>query len=228
MNKIYWVGDSTVAYNGIDTYPQTGIGQVFHLYCSRAYVIYDYGKNGASSKSFHDSGRFQPVEQEIGEKDFLFIQFGHNDEKPKPDRYTDPYSTYQQYLMKYVNTARDKGAYPVLITPLSRRLFNEDGTLQDSHKDYPKAMLELAETQNIPCIDLCEKSKQLLMSTGELASRKWFMYFPVNTYSNYNKDMVDNTHLHYEGAVVMAGLVAQELRKLQGIYEQILLECVTS
>jgi lysophospholipase L1-like esterase len=223
MKKIFWVGDSTVAYNTIDTYPQTGMGQVFGLYCKREYEVFDYGKNGASSKSFYDSGRFVPVEENIGEQDFLFIQFGHNDEKPKPDRYTEPYSTYQQYLMRYANTARQKGAYPVLITPLSRRLFEQEGSLKDSHTDYPKAMLDLGLAENIPCIDLCESSKQLLLSKGELESRKWFMYFPEGTYSNYHKDMIDNTHLHYEGAVVMAGLVADGVRNLHGVYEEMLL-----
>lgn len=223
MNRIFWVGDSTVAYNGIDTYPQTGMGQVFHLYCKREYTIYDYAKNGASSKSFYDSGRFDPVKATINQGDFLFIQFGHNDEKPKADRYTEPYTTYQEYLMRYVEVAREKGAYPVLITPLSRRLFELDGKIRDSHTDYPSAVIALGERENIPVVDLCKKSKALLEQTGELESRKWFMYFPSGTYDNYKKDMTDNTHLHYEGAVKMAGLVAEGLQEIGGIYEELLL-----
>lgn len=223
MNKIHWVGDSTVAYNGIHTYPQTGIGQVFHLYCKREYEVIDYGKNGASSKSFYDSGLFTPVVEKMEEGDFLFIQFGHNDEKPDVERHTDPYTTYQDYLLKYVNAAREKRVHPVFITPLSRRHFTEDGKIEDTHTEYPQAMIELAKRENIPCINLCESSKLLLECTGDIESRKWFMYFPVGTYSNYKKDMTDNTHLHYEGAVVMAGLIADDIRSLQGIYEEILL-----
>ncbi|NLK75524.1 MAG: rhamnogalacturonan acetylesterase [Clostridiales bacterium] len=223
MKKIHWVGDSTVAYNNIKTYPQTGIGQVFHLYCKREYEVIDYAKNGASSKSFYDSGLFDPVIQAMEPGDFLFIQFGHNDQKPQEDRHTDPYTTYQEYLMKYVSAAREKGAHPVFITSLSRRHFTEDGKIKDTHTEYPGAMIDLAQKENIPYIDLCQSSKQFLEETGELDSRKWFMYFPAGSYSNYSEDKTDNTHLHYEGAVVMAGLVAEGLRSLKGLYEEILL-----
>lgn len=223
MSTIYWVGDSTVAYNDATTYPQTGMGQVFALYCNQNYNIVDLAKNGASSKSFYDAGRFEPVRNHIKEGDFLFVQFGHNDEKSKADRYTEPFTTYQEYLMRYVDTARKKGAHPLLITPLSRRLFKEDGTIEDSHMEYPAALIELAVREGIPYVDLTGRSKELLEKTGEKDSRKWFMYFPVGTYRNYEKDMTDNTHLHYEGAVEMDRLLAEELRKIGGVYGEILL-----
>lgn len=222
MKKIVWVGDSTVAFNMAGTYPQTGIGQEFDRYIKREYVVLDFAKNGASSKSFYDAGRFEPAEAVLEEGDFLFIQFGHNDEKPKEDRHTDPYTTYQEYLMRYVNAAREAGAIPVLITPLSRRLFKEDGTIENSHGEYPAAVKQLAEREQIAVVDLTEKSRILYESVGDMDSRKWFMYFPAGTYENYSKDMTDNTHLHYEGAVKMAGLVAEGLREIGGIYADIL------
>lgn len=225
MKKIVWVGDSTVAFNGAGTYPQTGIGQEFDRYIKRDYIVLDFAKNGASSKSFYDAGRFEPAKAELNEGDFLFIQFGHNDEKPKEDRHTEPYTTYQEYLMRYVNAAREAGAVPVLITPLSRRLFKEDGTIENSHGEYPAALLELAEREKIAAINLTEKSRILYEATGDMDSRKWFMYFPLGTYENYTKkDMTDNTHLHYEGAVKMASLVAEGLKELGGIYADILVQ----
>ncbi len=222
MKKIVWVGDSTVAFNMAGTYPQTGIGQEFDRYIKREYVVLDFAKNGASSKSFYDAGRFEPAKAVLEEGDFLFIQFGHNDEKPKADRHTDPYTTYQEYLMRYVNAAREKGAIPVLITPLSRRLFKEDGTIENSHGEYPAAVKQLAAREQIAVVDLTESSRILYESVGDMDSRKWFMYFPVGTYENYSKDMTDNTHLHYEGAIKMAGLVADGLREIGGIYADIL------
>ena len=183
QKKLIWVGDSTVAFNGAGTYPQTGIGQEFDRYIKREYVVFDFAKNGASSKSFYDAGRFEPAIEVMEEGDFLFIQFGHNDEKPKEDRHTDPFTTYQEYLMRYVNTAREKGVIPVLITPLSRRLFCEDGTIENSHGEYPAAVKELAEREQIALIDLTEKSRVLYEQTGDLESRKWFMYFPVGSYA---------------------------------------------
>ncbi len=222
MKKLIWVGDSTVAFNGEGTFPQTGIGQEFDRYLKREYVVMDFAKNGASSKSFYDAGRFEPARRIMEKGDFLFIQFGHNDEKPKPDRHTDPYTTFQEYLMRYVDAAREKGAVPVLITPLSRRLFREDGTIQNSHGEYPGAVKALAEREKIAVIDLTEKSRMLYEKTGDQASRKWFMYFPAGMYEHYPKDMTDNTHLHYEGAVRMGGLVAEGLMELGGIYAELL------
>lgn len=222
IKKLIWVGDSTVAFNGAGTYPQTGIGQEFDRYIKREYVVFDFAKNGASSKSFYDAGLFEPAVEVMEEGDFLFIQFGHNDEKPKEDRHTDPFTTYQEYLMRYVSAAREKGAVPVLITPLSRRLFREDGTIENSHGEYPAAVKELAEREQIALIDLTEKSRILYEETGDRESRKWFMYFPMGTYENYTKEMKDNTHLHYEGAVKMGSLVAGGLRELGGCYADML------
>ncbi|MBE5962525.1 MAG: rhamnogalacturonan acetylesterase, partial [Lachnospiraceae bacterium] len=196
---------------------------VFGLYCKRDVTVLDYGKNGASSKSFYDKGLFDPVMEQLEKGDYLFIQFGHNDEKPKADRHTEPDTTYKEYLMKYVNTAREKGAIPVLITPLSRRLFNQDGTIKNSHTNYPNAMMALAEDEEIACIDLCSRSKELYERTGEINSRRWFMYFREGRYSNYPEGKADNTHLSYEGAVAMDELVAKELRMIKAIGDELLL-----
>lgn len=222
MKKILWVGDSTVAFNQADTYPQTGMGQEFDRYCKREYLVLDYGKNGRSSKSFYNEGLFAPVQEIMEKGDFLFIQFGHNDEKPDEERRTEAHTIFQEYLMIYVNAARERGAHPVLITPLSRRLFQADGTIRNSHGEYPSAVIALGRRENVPVVDLTERSRILYERTGEEESRKWFMYFPAGTYENYREDMKDNTHLHYEGAVRMGDLVAEGLRELGGIYGEIL------
>ena len=222
MRKIIWVGDSTAAFNGADTFPQTGIGQEFDRYCKREFIVLDFAVNGKSSKSFYDEGLFRPAELLLEPNDFLFVQFGHNDEKPKADRHTEPYTTYQEYLMRYVDAARSHSAFPVLITPLSRRLFQEDGTIENSHGEYPAAVKELGKREGIAVVDLTERSRILYEQTGELESRKWFMYFPSGTYENYKEEVKDNTHQICEGAVKMAGLVAQELTSLGGIYAEIL------
>lgn len=83
MNKIFWAADSTVQTNDFTTYPQTGIGQVFPLFVKNEYQIVNHAKNGRSTKSFMDEGRLKAIEEKIGAGDFLFIQFGHNDEKKR-------------------------------------------------------------------------------------------------------------------------------------------------
>ena len=127
MNKIFWAADSTVQTNDFTTYPQTGIGQVFPLFVKNEYQIVNHAKNGRSTKSFMDEGRLKAIEEKIGAGDFLFIQFGHNDEKSQdPARYTEPFSTFMENLEIFINVARKHGAYPVLITPLERRCFVDD------------------------------------------------------------------------------------------------------
>ena len=81
MNRIFWAADSTVQTNDYTTYPQTGIGQVFPLFVKPEYQVSNHAKNGRSTKSFMDEGRLKAIEEKIGAGDFLFIQFGHNDEK---------------------------------------------------------------------------------------------------------------------------------------------------
>lgn len=226
MRRIFWAADSTVQTNDITTYPQTGIGQVFSLYTKEDVSILNHAKNGRSTKSFMDEGRLENIEKEIGEGDYLFIQFGHNDEKTQdPARYTEPFSTYMENLEIYINVAKTHGAYPVLITPLERRCFVDETHLGlGQHSDYVAAMKQTAEKNNVPLVDLYSMSRCELKKAGEINSRKWYMYFPEGEYKNYPEGKTDNTHLRYEGAVLYAGLIARGLSELGGRYNDLLVE----
>ena len=223
--KIYWAGDSTVQYNDYLTYPQTGIGQVFNIFVKPEIEIKNHAKNGRSTKSFIDESRLVPIYDEITEGDFLFIQFGHNDEKIiDPARYCEPFSDYKVNLKKFIDVARNKKATPVLITPLMRREFNEDGTVTDGgHGDYVKAMKEVAAEEQVALVDLWDKSQKALEAAGPEESIKWYMHLPVGVYAYHMEGLEDNTHLRYEGAVKYAKLIATGLRELGGIYSDILL-----
>ncbi|KAB1436017.1 rhamnogalacturonan acetylesterase [Candidatus Galacturonibacter soehngenii] len=222
--RILWAGDSTVKKNTIETYPQTGIGQVLPLYLRPEIQILNYAENGRSTKSFIEEGRLDMIEREIKERDLLFIQFGHNDQKTDLERHTKPYGEYQVNLRKFIEVAKRKGAKPVLITSLYRRHFDENENLKDNvHEDYPDAMKDVAKVCGVACIDLCEKSKQLLQQYGDAKTKEWFMNLPGNRYQAYPDGLVDNTHLRYEGAVIMAGLVAEGLYELGGEYKNLLL-----
>lgn len=225
MNTIFWAADSTVQTNNHNTYPQTGIGQVFSLFIKGNYRVENHAKNGRSTKSFMDEGRLVPIEQNIGEGDFLFIQFGHNDEKKQdPTRYTEPFSSYKTNLKTFIQVAKDHGAHPVLITPLERRCFQEDGHLgQSGHEDYVEAMKQTAEECKVPLVDLYSMSRKALEKAGEEFSRRWYMYFPAGEYEKHPEESLDNTHLRYDGAVNYAGMIAKGLKELGGIYAEMLL-----
>ena len=226
MRKIFWAADSTVQTNNALTYPQTGIGQAFSLYVKDDVRVVNHAKNGRSTKSFMDEGRLNVIDEAIGEGDFLFIQFGHNDEKIEdPTRYTEPFSSYMENLEIYINVAKKHGAYPVLITPLERRCFVDDKHLGlGAHSDYVAGMKQTAEKCNVPLVDLYSMSRAELKKAGELGSRKWYMYFDKNEYANYPEGKTDNTHLRYDGAVMFAGLIARGLHEIGGIYQDLLID----
>lgn len=211
MTTIYYIGDSTVAKNTIQTYPQTGMSQGLDRYIGRNVRIESHGKNGRSTRSFLKEGRFAPVEQAMGKGDFLFIQFGHNDEKQDRARHTDPDTTFKANLTLFVRAAQKAEAYPVLITPIARRLFDGTGTfLSGSHGAYPEAVRQLGKELGVPVIDLTEVTEKYLVELGDEASRPLFVW------------PKDNTHLKPEGAVRMAGFLADGLKKLGGVYAALL------
>lgn len=216
MPTIYWAGDSTVQYNDITTYPQTGLGQVLHLFLKPEVHIANFAKNGRSTKSFLDEKRLDPIEDQIAEGDFLFIQFGHNDEKVHdPSRYTEPFGSFQTNLARFVSVARAHGAYPILITPLERRCFDADGTLtKGEHGDYVAGMKQLATRLSVPLIDLHAKSRKALMQAGPELTKTWYMHVDGKE---------DNTHLQYAGAVRYAACIAEGLNELGGLYCDLLL-----
>lgn len=225
MNKIFWAGDSTVQTNDYTTYPQTGIGQVFSLFLKEGYTVENHAKNGRSTKSFLDEGRLQAIEERIGEGDFLFIQFGHNDEKSQdPARYTDPFSSFMDNLKIFIDAAYKKGAYPVLITPLERRCFADEKCLGvGEHSDYVSAMKQTAERYNVPLIDLYTMSRAALKKAGEPGSRRWYMYFEADEYPQHPEESKDNTHLRYDGAVNFGAMIARGLREIGGVYGEMIM-----
>lgn len=219
--RIFWIGDSTVHFNHVDTWPQRGMGQELEAYLRPGVVVYDYAENGRSTKSFWNQGFFEPVREALREGDFLFIQFGHNDEKSEdPARYATP-EDFQKNLLRYADIARTAGALPVLLTPLTRRRF-EGGRLTESHGAYPEAVRELAKREGIPLIDLTSASRKLVEELGDEKSKELYMNFPAGVYPNYPEGSEDNTHLRQWGAFRFAGLVAEDLKARGGVYAELL------
>lgn len=211
MTRIFYIGDSTVQLNKIDTYPQTGMSQVLELFLKPEVRVLPHGKNGRSTKSFLDEGLFEPVREQLASGDYLLIQFGHNDEKADPARHTDAYGSFQENLRFFIHAARESGAHPVLITPIARRLFDETGNfLPGSHGDYPAAIRQVGEQEQVPVADLTALTETLLSQLGDEASKPLFVW------------PKDNTHLKYDGAVQMAALLCRELERFGPPYRELL------
>ena len=88
-------------------------------------VVDNHAVNGRSSKSFIDEGRWQVVLDKIKPGDYVIIQFGHNDEKPQADRHTDPGSTFDANLRRFVEETRARGGHPILMNSVVRRNFQQ-------------------------------------------------------------------------------------------------------
>jgi lysophospholipase L1-like esterase len=212
--KIWLIGDSTVSKKEIKAYPETGWGMPFSCFFDSTIEVDNRAKNGRSTKSFIEEGLWQPVLDNLMEGDYVFIQFGHNDEgKEKIGRYTTP-DEYKSNLLKYVKESRSKKAIPVLITPVARRTFDDKGMIKESHPIYADAVREVAKLNNVPLIDLDEKSKALFQELGPQASKWLFNYLEPNEHPNYPEGKTDNTHFSELGARKMAELVLAEIKNL--------------
>lgn len=220
---IHWIGDSTVQYNDITTWPQCGMGQALQLYLRPEVQVANYARNGRSTVSFRSEGLWQAAANALRPGDILLIQFGHNDEKLEdPARGAGP-EQYAANLLAYASESINAGALPVIVTPLTRRQFGPDGKLCATHGVYPDAARAMAQRQGLPCIDLTAASRQLVQTLGEVRSRELYMVLPAETYPAYPDGLIDNTHLRYTGAVAFAGLVAARLWNLGEPYRSICL-----
>jgi lysophospholipase L1-like esterase len=171
-------------------------GAIGGFFTDRVKVI-NYAAGGRSSKSFINEGRLKKA---LADKpDYLFIQFGHNDCPGKgPKRYTDPKSTYMDYLKVYVKKARIAGATPILITPMTRRKFDADGKIKTILDVYSDAMKKVAAEEKVGLIDLHTASVKLFEKMGEEKSAEL-------------QPKGDRTHFNAKGTKVMARLITRGL-----------------
>ncbi len=225
--RIFMAGDSTCstyAWSGSDNrYPRTGWGQVFgELFDENRAVVVNCALSGRSAKSFMKEKHYQFIKENIMIGDYLFIQFAHNDcKKEDPSRYSSPDDgSYQKLITEIADTARRVGAMPVFCTSITRNL-PDDHTLEP----YGEALKKLADTLNIPLLDLYEITHRMLLDEGaelhsrlhmSLAPRDWRFIndAPFMTSMYYEDGCRDNTHLNINGAREIALIAAQELRRI--------------
>lgn len=200
---LHIAGDSTAAQKYADAAPETGWGMALPFLLGRRLEVANHAVNGRSSKSFVDEGRLDAILSSIRPGDLLLVQFAHNDEKSAdPSRYTEPWTTYQEYLRLYVDGARSRGARPVLATAVERRRFDADGRAVPSHGEYPAAMRELARRERVPLLDVQALSLALWQELGAEETKKYF---------NWTATEQDNTHFNPPGAIAVARLAVREL-----------------
>jgi lysophospholipase L1-like esterase len=213
--RIYLIGDSTMADKPLIGTAERGWGQALPLFFDGDVLVENHARNGRSTKSFLAEGRWQSVLDKLQADDIVFIQFGHNDEKKgDTSRFADARTDYKKNLVRFITEAKARGAAPVLLTPVSRRKFDDHGTLVDTHGDYPVVVREVAAEQHVPLIDAHKRTMQWLESLGPEKSKKFFVWIRPGLYTANREGRQDNTHFNEPGALAVAGMVAEDLRGL--------------
>lgn len=209
---VFTIGDSTMANKKAEVAPETGWCQALPAFVDQSVEIKNRAVNGRSTKSFIAEGRWKSILDSLKVGDYVFIQFGHNDQKIKDStRYTEPFTTYRNNLELFVRESREKGAVPILFTSIVRRKF-ENGFLVDTHGDYPVVVRQLAAELKVPLIDLQLLTAGAVTALGEEATKNIYLYTPPT--DKFPKGRADDTHLKLEGATLVAKLAAQQLKQL--------------
>ena len=237
VTTIFIIGDSTAAKKDLSTgSPERGWGMALQCFFDDTFIRVDnHAVNGRSSKSFIDEGRWQKVLDKIQPGDYVIIQFGHNDEKPNPDRHTDPGSTFDYNLAKFVRETREKGGIPVLMNAVVRRNFakkavkNDDDealrnttfkdapqqlegdSLIDTHGLYRVAPRDVAVRMNCHFIDANKITHDLEQSLGVEGSKKLHMWYKPGEHPALPAGRQDNTHYNIYGAYEVAQRLADAL-----------------
>ena len=234
---IFIIGDSTAAKKDLSTgSPERGWGMALQQYFDETAVVVDnHAVNGRSSKSFIDEGRWDKVLELMKPGDYVIIQFGHNDEKDQPERHTDPGSTFDYNLARYIRETREHGGIPVVMNAVVRRNFfhevpenaddealrnttfrdgvrmAEGDTLADTHGQYAVAPRDVARRMNAHFVDANRITHDLEQGLGREASKKLHMWYRPGEHPALPDGRQDNTHYNEYGAKVVAGLLADAL-----------------
>ncbi|TGE25831.1 rhamnogalacturonan acetylesterase [Hymenobacter aquaticus] len=212
--KVYLIGDSTMANKEEKAFPETGWGMPFRYFFDETVTVDNRAMNGRSTKSFLAESRWQPVAAALRPGDYVFIQFGHNDEVPTKANYT-PEADFRANLVRFVTETRARKATPVLLTPVARRKFDAAGKVEETHAVYAGLVRSVAQEQKVALIDLDAESLALLQQFGPEASKLLFNHLAPNEHPNYPAGRDDNTHFSELGARKMAQLVLADIRTLQ-------------
>ncbi len=207
----FLTGDSTIVDQDND--PWASWGQMIPRFFDDRLAIANHAESGESANGFIAERRLEKIMSLFRPGDYLFIEFGHNDMKQTGEG-RGAYLHYYESLKELALAARAAGGHPVLLTPTQRRTFDENGQIVNSHEDYPDAMRQLAEDENIPLIDLHAMTKVFYEALGVEGSKRSLVHYPAGTFPGQTAELADNTHFNPYGAYQIAKMVIEGMLQL--------------
>ncbi len=178
---VHLLGDSTVCDQPRE--PYNSWGQMLTSFFRAGIAVANNAESGESLKSSLGARRLDKVLSLMKPGDYLFIQFGHNDEKEKAEG-VGAFTTYKADLKKFAEETRKRGGTPVLITPVQRRTF-DNGRITNSHGDYPEAVRQVAKEEKVALIDLNAMSTLFYEALGPEKSKLAFAPGDGTHHNNY-------------------------------------------
>jgi lysophospholipase L1-like esterase len=206
---VFILGDSTVTDQADE--PYAAWGQMLPRFFGPDVAIANYAESGASLRSAMGSRRLEKVLSVMKPGDYLFIQYGHNDQKEHGPE-IGAFTSYAADLKHVVEETRKRGGTAVLVTSMNRRRFDVGGKIVATLGDYPDAVRRVAHESGAPLIDLNEMSRTLFEAMGAEGTLKAFVHYPADTFPGQTAALKDDTHFNNYGAYELARCIVEGIR----------------
>lgn len=208
---VWLCGNSTVVDQ--DYEPWASWGQMIPRWFDDGVCFANYAESGETASTFIGANRLKKILSLMKAGDYIFIEFGHNDQKQKFAG-AGAYYNFATCLKTFVDEARKRGATPVFVTPTQRRSFGPDGKIRDTHADYPEAMRWVAKREGVQFIDLHSMTRTFYEALGVEDSKRALVHYPAGTYPGQDKPFADNTHFNPYGAYEISKMIVEGMKTL--------------
>lgn len=206
---LWLCGNSTVVDQ--DYEPWASWGQMITRWFDDGVAFANYAESGETATSFIAAGRLKKIVSLMKEGDYIFMEFGHNDQKEKRAG-SGAFYNFAYALKQFVDEARAKGVTPVFVTPTQRRMFDNNGKIKETHANYPDAMRWVAKDLGVKVIELHDMTRTFFETLGVEDSKRALVHYPAGTYPNQTNKFEDNTHFNPYGAFEIAKMIVEGMK----------------
>lgn len=211
---VFLCGNSTVVDQNEE--PWASWGQMIPRWFDENVAISNHAESGLACSSFLAGNRLDKILAMMRPGDYVFVEFGHNDQKAKGPG-AGAWYDFQYYLKRFVDQVRAAQGTIIFVTPTQRRRFDDEThtKILETHGDYPDAMRDVARRENVPVIELHDMTRTFFETLGYENSKRALVHYPANTFPGQTKELADNTHFNPYGAYELAKMVVMGMKELQ-------------